>query len=262
MEEEYFEIIHELNISKEVKNNNRKYRSIYAKKSGQLKKDGCAIIVDENKYEVVDHFKFDLFCIPKLKDRVLELIMDPKNTGLGSPLQLYIDFEDNKYKPAFVEGSLINRLDFRNVALFCIMKQKNTNKRFLVVNTHLNYNIIRGEVKFGQMILILKAIDYLMSKYSLKNVKFAGDFNFVPNSMLYHMLSTHHCLMDMPLNELSGQQLMKSDFVTKKPLCKQIRIADMKHEMFTSTNSKKESEYTTQSNRIKEKQQSSVKNYL
>ena len=57
---------------------------------------------------------------------------------------------------------------------------------------------------------------------------FSGDFNFIPNSFYYKMLSEKIFRFDLPLCEMSGQKVVTSPEVTKLSLKRQIEISDMR----------------------------------
>jgi hypothetical protein len=60
------------------------------------------------------------------------------------------------------------------------------------------------------------------------DVMLTGDFNFIPNSFYYKMLSEKIFRFDLPLCEMSGQKVVTSPEVTKLSLKRQIEISDMR----------------------------------
>ena len=64
----------------------------------------------------------------------------------------------------FVEGhQLLNK---QNVALFTLLKCKQSGHLFLVVNCHLLFNKNRGDTKLLQILFIMKGINQIMELYS------------------------------------------------------------------------------------------------
>lgn len=81
----------------------------------------------------------------------------------------------------------------------------------LVVNTHLIFNKYAGHIKLAMLTLILKAVLRLTQIYKVQDILFCGDFNIVPNSMLYNLLSTGKVDLDVDLREYSNQELIISN---------------------------------------------------
>lgn len=96
------------------------------------------------------------------------------------------------------------------VALYCALRFKDLSKYdyrdtnnsnpekdviLLVANTHLLFNNNRGDIKLGQIHLMMKGVNYLKKKleeehpHCTVNTIFCGDFNSLPNSGIYHYIS-------------------------------------------------------------------------
>ena len=100
------------------------------------------------------------------------------------------------YTMHFYYPDLSPLLDRQNIATFTILKditkQPDTLKElFLVVNTHIQYNNKRGDIKVTQILLIIKAIKFLQCCFYNNNlhVIFSGDLNTAPKSPIYQMLA-------------------------------------------------------------------------
>ena len=78
----------------------------------------------------------------------------------------------------------------------------------LILNTHLIFNKHAGHVKLAMLTLILKTILRLTQIYKIDDILLCGDFNIVPNSMLYKLLSTGKIDLEVDLHEYSNQQLV------------------------------------------------------
>jgi len=61
------------------------------------------------------------------------------------------------------EGKDISPIyDRDNIALFCVLKSViNSNLCFIIANTHLLFNVNRGDIKLGQIYQILNGLNKL-----------------------------------------------------------------------------------------------------
>ena len=102
---------------------------------------------------------------------------------------------------AFSEG-----MYYPGVALFLILKDiKYPQKLILSVNTHLLFNMRHGHVKFAMIVLIFKAINELKQRFDIATVFLCGDFNLIPNSMLYAYICDKKLDLNSDLKFFSGQ---------------------------------------------------------
>ncbi|KAL2916635.1 Protein angel 2 [Polyrhizophydium stewartii] len=87
-----------------------------------------------------------------------------------------------------VEYAKLAAGDRDNVAVVCLLACKRTGRRTIVANTHLLWNPKRGDIKLLQMQALLDAVARVQDAYGDAGVPavFVGDFNMVPNSMLYN----------------------------------------------------------------------------
>eukprot|EP00252_Welwitschia_mirabilis_P017265 TRINITY_DN38278_c0_g1_i1.p1 TRINITY_DN38278_c0_g1~~TRINITY_DN38278_c0_g1_i1.p1 ORF type:complete len:457 (-),score=72.16 TRINITY_DN38278_c0_g1_i1:149-1519(-) len=101
------------------------------------------------------------------------------------------------WKTAFVnlleEDSIeFNEYDLRNnVAQICVFEvNKNPQaKRVVIANTHLLFNPKRGDIKLGQVRILLNEVHFLSRKWGDVPVVISGDFNATPQSALYKFLA-------------------------------------------------------------------------
>ena len=112
-------------------------------------------------------------------------------------------------------GSSINKIfmqkmNYSSIALFCILKENSTKENILVVNTHLIYKQWKGDLKLAMIALIMKSILRILSAFKISDFFFCGDFNIIPNSMLYQFISTGEIELEASLEEYSNQLFIKS----------------------------------------------------
>jgi len=74
----------------------------------------------------------------------------------------------------------------------------------MVLTTHFLFNMNRGHVKLGFIVMIMKAIQAIKKKYGVEDVFFSGDFNLIPNSMLYNYIVNHKLNLKVDLKEYSN----------------------------------------------------------
>lgn len=83
-------------------------------------------------------------------------------------------------------------LIFSHLGQIILLQENSTKLVFLVANTHILFNMKRGEIKAGQIALLLATIDRYVQQLSKTNnfagVLLCGDFNIDPFSPLYHFI--------------------------------------------------------------------------
>lgn len=80
-------------------------------------------------------------------------------------------------------------------------------RRVLVGNIHVLYNPNRGDVKVGQVLLLLSRADFLSKKWGSAPIVLAGDYNSTPQSAIYKFLASSELnIMLYDKRELSGQR--------------------------------------------------------
>ncbi len=110
---------------------------------------------------------------------------------------------------------LANQMTYPGVAIFTLLKdlqqaELGFENSILIVNTHLVFNTLRGDIKFSMLIFIMKTILKINQAYNVSDIFFGGDFNLVPNSMLYKWISTSEADLDADLREYSNQKMLSS----------------------------------------------------
>lgn len=78
-------------------------------------------------------------------------------------------------------------------------------KRFAVVSIHLPFNKKQGHVKLGILTLLLKTLARVKEEHGCRDVFVCGDFNTVPNSMLYRFVREGRVELNADLRDYSGQ---------------------------------------------------------
>ena len=155
---------------------NLKMKYIYKQKKHDEKIDGNAIFYKENK-----------FCLEK---------------------NFFIDCNFKKDKNYNKNDILEKELYYPTVVLFAIFSYKeNPKEKFIVTTTHLPFNKNKGHVKLGILVLILKCLLVIKKNFEIKNGFFIGDFNCLPNSMLYDYLIDYKVNLNSHICEYSNQKL-------------------------------------------------------
>jgi len=87
----------------------------------------------------------------------------------------------------FAKGDSI--LSVQNVALFSLIRSKQTKELFLLANCHLLFNRDRGDIKLFQAALIMAGLKEISKQYKEAIYCFwGGDFNTVAQSPLYNFI--------------------------------------------------------------------------
>ncbi|CAN6221709.1 unnamed protein product [Urochloa humidicola] len=76
-----------------------------------------------------------------------------------------------------------------NVAQICVFELNGTHK-LVLGNIHVLFNPKRGDIKLGQIRLLLEKANTLSEKWDEIPIVLAGDFNSTPDSAIYKFLST------------------------------------------------------------------------
>ena len=122
--------------------------------------------------------------------------MNLASHGHGKPDPLLV--EEMAY-PGLAVFSLLKDLQQRDLGL---------DNNILVVNTHLLFNAGKGDLKLAMLILIMKTILKLSQVYNVSDIFLCGDFNLIPNSMLYQWLSAAGINLEADLREYSNQNMI------------------------------------------------------
>ncbi|KAE9412346.1 hypothetical protein Angca_003842, partial [Angiostrongylus cantonensis] len=93
------------------------------------------------------------------------------------------------------------------------IRSKETRQEFIFVNTHLLLDPSRGDIKLGQLAMLIANIEDELSK-SRCPVILCGDFNIEPHSYIYkYIIESSVCLQGLYCSELSGQGLFGGPYV-------------------------------------------------
>lgn len=182
----------------------------------------------------IKEIKPDILCIQELdekdiiyfekmsKDLLMKIIYKKKNTSdkfdgnaifyksdkFNLEKDFFIDCNLKKDKNYNKEDILSKELYYPTVALFAILSYKNDSKeKFIISTTHLPFNKNKGHVKLGILVLILKSLLNLKKEFKIENGFLVGDFNCIPNSMLYDYLIDFKINLKTHLCEFSNQKL-------------------------------------------------------
>ena len=155
------------------------YEIIYNKKNSIEKNDGCGIIYKKDKFNKIGNW----FCNLKME----------ANQNYGN------------------EDLFSKEMYYPSIGQFLLLEDNKYNKKILCVNTHLLFNKNKGHVKLAMLLLIFKIINILKSQIAkVASLIFSGDFNIVPNSMLYNWLSGNGINLSVDLREFSNQSFFMS----------------------------------------------------
>lgn len=92
------------------------------------------------------------------------------------------------------------------------------------------YNNKRTYVKLGQALLVLKSIHALQSLHKTKHTFLCGDFNFIPNSAIYHFLTRHQIDLNADIREFSNQKIGFLKNAEFEPA--QLKVLNQKYNLF------------------------------
>ncbi|XP_077230051.1 carbon catabolite repressor protein 4 homolog 3-like isoform X2 [Tasmannia lanceolata] len=158
----------------------------------------------------------DIVCLQEV-DRYDDLLSSMRNKGyIGSFKRrtgeamdgCAIFWKENLF--CLLEGESIEFKGFGlrdNVAqLFVFEMNKGDSRRLLVGNIHVLFNPNRGDIKLGQIRLLLSKAHTLSKKWGSIPIVLVGDFNSTPQSAIYEFLSSSK--LNITLHDkrhLSGQ---------------------------------------------------------
>jgi len=86
----------------------------------------------------------------------------------------------------------VDGFDKYNVGQLLLLRENMTGLMFIVANTHILFNMKRGDIKTGQIALLLAAVDRISSVHQ-SNERYCGtflcgDFNIQPQSPIYQFI--------------------------------------------------------------------------
>lgn len=146
----------------------------------------------------IRHWDPDVVCLQEV-DRFQDIAAGMKSRGYEGIFQRRTgDTRDGcaifwKSKQLhLVEEDSIDFSEFNlrnNVAQICVFELNGTHK-FVLGNIHVLFNPKRGDVKLGQIRMLLENANALAEKWDKIPIVLAGDFNSTPDSAIYKFLST------------------------------------------------------------------------
>ncbi|KAF3965709.1 hypothetical protein CMV_010118 [Castanea mollissima] len=172
----------------------------------------------------------DIMCLQEV-DRFLELEEQLKLRGYsgiwkmrtGIPVDgCAIFWRTSRFKLLHEECIEFNKLGLRdNVAQICVLELMNQNcteeiaalptssigsSKVVICNIHVLYNPKRGEVKIGQVRMLLNRAHSVSKLWDGAPVILCGDFNCTPKSPLYNFISEQKLdLSEVDRDKVSGQ---------------------------------------------------------
>ncbi|XP_041351320.1 uncharacterized protein LOC121370259 isoform X2 [Gigantopelta aegis] len=170
---------------------NQGYDGVYLKRTGD-KCDGCAIFFKRHKFSLI-----------------------------------------KSHNVEFKRGGLLDR---DNIAVILELRPRSrfymgSVKKICVATTHLLFNPRRGDVKMGQLMVLLAELDRCArsSDGTYTPVVLCGDFNLEPYSHLYKMIYQGYLRFEgLSCNELSGQKegaYGKDNYISRN-MCEKLNISD------------------------------------
>ncbi|XP_031118894.1 carbon catabolite repressor protein 4 homolog 6 [Ipomoea triloba] len=93
----------------------------------------------------------------------------------------------------------------------------NTNK-VVICNIHVLFNPRRGEMKLGQIRLLLDRADYFSKLWDGAPIVICGDFNSTPKSPLYNFIAEQKLnILEVPRDKVSGQESATLNLLKPSP---------------------------------------------
>ncbi|XP_057860593.2 carbon catabolite repressor protein 4 homolog 6 isoform X2 [Cryptomeria japonica] len=168
----------------------RGYGGVFKERTG-LAKDGCAIFWRTSRFELL-HEEFIEYSKLGLRDNVAQIcVLQSKYVGTAQAGASYLESSGQERKP-------VNRV--------------------VVCNIHVLFNPKRGEVKLGQVRVLVERAHAVSKAWDDAPVVIAGDFNSTPKSPLYEYLSKYELdISGLARNQISGQTESKPSFRQSPP---------------------------------------------
>ncbi|XP_055820610.1 carbon catabolite repressor protein 4 homolog 6 isoform X2 [Solanum dulcamara] len=152
----------------------RGYSGIWKRRTGDPA-DGCAIFWHASRFKLV-HEEFIEFKKFGLRDNVAQIFVFE---SLG---------QQNKSSPA-------------------PSASPGHSNKVVICNTHVLFNPRRGEIKLGQVRVLLDKADGVSKLWDNAPIVICGDFNSTPKSPLYNYLAEERLdLSEVPRDKVSGQE--------------------------------------------------------
>lgn len=183
----------------------------------------------------------DIICLQEV-DKFQELHEELKSRGYGGINKertgiatdgCAIFWRTSRFELLHEESIEYSKLGLRdNVAQICVLESKHSGNaqvgvidsenserkiggvnRVVVCNIHVLFNPRRGEIKLGQVRVLLEQAHAVSKAWDNAPVVIAGDFNCTPKSPLYDFLSKYELdISDLGRNVISGQQASQPNF--------------------------------------------------
>ena len=159
----------------------------FTSKDGMNKEDGSAIFFNSKDFQLKKAYYSDLF-----------LDSDRGNYDKTDDLSV------SMYYPGVAVYTVLEK-----------MTGEDKGQNILIANTHILFNKNKGHIKFSTVNLVLKTIKAIKEEHGLKDVFFCGDFNLIPNSMIYEYITNGFFDMSCPWRQYSNQHLLMQNAHTK-----------------------------------------------
>nr|XP_009759627.1 PREDICTED: carbon catabolite repressor protein 4 homolog 6 isoform X4 [Nicotiana sylvestris]XP_016463066.1 PREDICTED: carbon catabolite repressor protein 4 homolog 6-like isoform X4 [Nicotiana tabacum] len=173
----------------------RGYNGIWKRRTGDPA-DGCAIFWNASRFKLV-HEEFIEFKKFGLRDNVAQICV----------------FESLGQQNKSVTPALSARPGHSNKVVIC--------------NTHVLFNPRRGEIKLGQVRVLLDKADGVSKLWDNAPVVICGDFNSTPKSPLYNYIVEERLdLSEVPRDKVSGQESATINTVKRSSLNPSARHQD------------------------------------
>ncbi|XP_062228645.1 carbon catabolite repressor protein 4 homolog 3-like isoform X1 [Phragmites australis] len=146
----------------------------------------------------IRHWDPDFVCLQEV-DRFRDIAAEMKNRGYegifqgrtGDARDGCATFWKSKRLRLLEEDSIdFSEFNLRNnVAQICVF-ELNGKQKLVLGNIHVLFNPKRGDIKLGQIRMLLEKANTLAEKWDEIPIVLAGDFNSTPDSAIYKFLST------------------------------------------------------------------------
>ncbi|KAM3209240.1 hypothetical protein ACQJBY_063742 [Aegilops geniculata] len=146
----------------------------------------------------IRHWDSDLVCLQEV-DRIREIAAEMKNKGYecsfkgrtGDAKDGCATFWKSERLRLLEEDSIdFSEFSLRNNVAQVLVFELNGTQKFVLGNIHVLFNPKRGDIKMGQIRMLLERANALAGKWDGIPIVLAGDFNSTPESAIYKFLST------------------------------------------------------------------------
>nr|GME03709.1 carbon catabolite repressor protein 4 homolog 6-like isoform X1 [Ipomoea batatas] len=130
-----------------------------------------------------------------------------------------IEFKNHGLRDNVAQICVFEFLDQRNgdASAASSTSSSNTNK-VVICNIHVLFNPRRGEMKLGQIRLLLDRADYFSKLWDGAPIVICGDFNSTPKSPLYNFIAEQKLnILEVPRDKVSGQESATLNLLKPSP---------------------------------------------